>query len=96
MKGIDIQSNKPVEPLRIEPRWPVVLAVVAVLIVTLATLVLVRTFLGWTLTVEVEGLWPWQKGEESGPCTREGIGTTLQQGTTTPAGATVAETEGRE
>ena len=29
----------------------------------LAGLVLVRTFLGWTLTVEVEGRWPWQKRE---------------------------------
>jgi uncharacterized membrane protein len=31
---------------------------------TLAALVLVRTFLGWTLTVEVEGHWPWQKVKE--------------------------------
>lgn len=27
----------------------------------LGALVLIRTFLGWTLTVEVEGRWPWQK-----------------------------------
>ncbi len=27
----------------------------------LACLVAVRTFLGWTLTVEVEGRWPWQR-----------------------------------
>ncbi|MFH0729070.1 MAG: DUF1622 domain-containing protein [Pseudomonadota bacterium] len=27
----------------------------------LGGLVVVRTFLGWTLTVEVEGRWPWQK-----------------------------------
>ena len=27
----------------------------------LGILVLVRTFLGWSLTVEVEGRWPWQK-----------------------------------
>ncbi len=33
---------------------------------TLAGLVLVRTFLGWTLTVEVEGRWPWQKTKEVG------------------------------
>jgi uncharacterized membrane protein len=26
----------------------------------LSALVLIRTFLGWTLTVEVEGRWPWQ------------------------------------
>jgi uncharacterized membrane protein len=30
-------------------------------IATLAALVTVRTFLGWTLTVEVEGRWPWRK-----------------------------------
>lgn len=30
-------------------------------IMTLGALVLVRTFLGWTLTVEVEGRWPWQE-----------------------------------
>jgi uncharacterized membrane protein len=28
----------------------------------LSALVLIRTFLGWTLTVEVEGHWPWQNG----------------------------------
>jgi uncharacterized membrane protein len=40
-------------------------------IATLAALVLVRTFLGWTLTVEVEGRWPWQKAREvgAGPAT---------------------------
>ena len=31
----------------------------------LGGLVLVRTFLGWTLTVEVEGHWPWQQEKES-------------------------------
>ncbi len=30
----------------------------------LAGLVLVRTFLGWTLTVEIEGHWPWQRRSE--------------------------------
>jgi uncharacterized membrane protein len=30
-------------------------------IATLAALVVVRTFLGWSLSVEVEGRWPWQK-----------------------------------
>lgn len=29
-------------------------------IVALGALVLVRTFLGWSLTVEIEGRWPWQ------------------------------------
>jgi uncharacterized membrane protein len=32
----------------------------------LSALVLVRTFLGWTLTVEVEGRWPWQNGAAVG------------------------------
>ena len=31
-------------------------------VAVLSALVLVRTFLGWTLTVEVEGRWPWQNG----------------------------------
>jgi len=35
----------------------------------LAGLVLVRTALGWTLTVEVEGRWPWQKGKVSDSAT---------------------------
>jgi uncharacterized membrane protein len=30
-------------------------------IATLGALVLVRTFLGWTLTLEIEGRWPWKK-----------------------------------
>jgi len=28
-------------------------------------LVLVRTFLSWTLTLEIEGRWPWQPGRAS-------------------------------
>lgn len=28
----------------------------------LAGLVVVRTFLGWTLMLEIEGRWPWQQG----------------------------------
>lgn len=34
-------------------------------IALLGGLVLVRTALGWTLTVEVEGHWPWQETRES-------------------------------
>jgi uncharacterized membrane protein len=30
-------------------------------VATLGLLVLVRTFLGWTLSVEIEGRWPWQQ-----------------------------------
>jgi uncharacterized membrane protein len=29
-------------------------------VAVLGLLVLVRTFLSWTLTVEIEGRWPWQ------------------------------------
>lgn len=36
----------------------------------LGAIVLVRTFLGWTLTIEVEGRWPWQKDKESGSAIR--------------------------
>jgi len=40
----------------------------------LAGLVLVRTFLGWTLTVEVEGHWPWQAPRTAGSTAADGIG----------------------
>ena len=33
----------------------------------LGALVVVRTAIGWTLSVEVEDHWPWQRGKESGP-----------------------------
>jgi uncharacterized membrane protein len=41
---------------------------------TLAILVLVRTFLGWTLTVEVEGHWPWQAARTEGGAPTNGGG----------------------
>jgi uncharacterized membrane protein len=41
-------------------------------IATLGALVLVRTFLGWTLNVEVEGHWPWQQGRETAPAMGQG------------------------
>jgi uncharacterized membrane protein len=34
-------------------------------IAMLGALVIVRTFLGWTITVEVEGRWPWQSAAEA-------------------------------
>jgi uncharacterized membrane protein len=34
---------------------------------SLAGLVVVRTLLGWTLAVEVEGRWPWQREVEAAP-----------------------------
>jgi uncharacterized membrane protein len=33
----------------------------------LAALVVVRTLIGWTLAVEVEGHWPWQPAKNPGP-----------------------------
>jgi uncharacterized membrane protein len=38
-------------------------------IALLAALVVVRTLIGWTLAVEIEGHWPWQKGNEPDPGT---------------------------
>jgi uncharacterized membrane protein len=38
----------------------------------LAGLVVVRTALGWTLTVELEGHWPWQETKESRTGSAEG------------------------
>jgi uncharacterized membrane protein len=34
-------------------------------VAVLAFLVLVRTFLSWTLVVEIEGHWPWQRKKET-------------------------------
>ena len=34
-------------------------------IMVLGLLVLVRTFLSWTLMVEIEGRWPWQAKAEA-------------------------------
>jgi uncharacterized membrane protein len=33
----------------------------------LGGVVLVRTFLGWSLTVEIEGRWPWRREKETVP-----------------------------
>ena len=33
----------------------------------LALLVLVRTFLGWSVSLEIEGRWPWQAKNQAGP-----------------------------
>jgi len=38
----------------------------------LAGLVLVRTFLSWTLTLEIEGRWPWQAEPASRPAIDHG------------------------
>ncbi len=62
----------------------------------LGGLVVVRTFLGWSIVVEIEGRWPWQKRKEVGLSTDESMGTSLTQGATAFAGATGAETERRD
>jgi uncharacterized membrane protein len=37
-------------------------------VAVLGLLVVIRTFLGWSLTVEIEGRWPWQsRAEKGGP-----------------------------
>src|SRR6478609_7782829 len=39
---------------------------------TLASLVVIRTFLSWSLVVELEGHWPWQSAAAGGRNTRSG------------------------
>jgi uncharacterized membrane protein len=39
----------------------------------LGGLVVVRTFLGWSIVVELEGRWPWQKEKESCPTTQSDV-----------------------
>jgi len=34
-------------------------------LIVLGLLVVIRTFLSWTLVLEIEGRWPWQSGEET-------------------------------
>ena len=53
----------------------VALALTLTNLALLGGLVLVRTALGWTLTVEVEGHWPWQQTKESRVESR-GVGST--------------------
>jgi uncharacterized membrane protein len=51
----------------------------------LAGLVLVRTFLSWTLVLEIEGRWPWQRQLASG-AVAVGHGRPLSAGTSSDAG----------
>jgi uncharacterized membrane protein len=39
----------------------IALDLTALSLALLAGLVLIRTFLSWTLTLEIEGRWPWQQ-----------------------------------
>ena len=36
-------------------------------VLSLGLLVIVRTFLSWSIIVEIEGRWPWQKGADRSP-----------------------------
>ena len=58
---------------------------------TLAALVAVRTFLGWTLALEVDGRWPWQQAKEADLGVAEGNGSILRQGAAKVASAAMAE-----
>jgi len=40
-------------------------------VVILGLLVLIRTFLSWTLILEIEGRWPWQPSKKSGASTAD-------------------------
>jgi len=57
---------------------------------TLAALVLVRTFLGWTITLDVEGRWPWQAAKGAAPAPREAPGGAPPPKGGSPAGARTA------
>jgi uncharacterized membrane protein len=65
-------------------------------IALLGGIVVVRTFLGWTLTVETEGRWPWQIKQKDSQCPIEGMETNAAQGTGTAAlvDGTRAKTKG--
>ena len=41
-------------------------------VVVLGLLVLIRTFLSWSLVVEIEGRWPWQRPAAGGQPARSG------------------------
>jgi len=41
-------------------------------VVVLGLLVLIRTFLSWSLVVEIEGRWPWQRPTAGGQPARSG------------------------
>ena len=45
-----------IRTVALEPTLPAIAA--------LGLLMIVRTFLGWTVTLEVEGRWPWQSGKK--------------------------------
>jgi uncharacterized membrane protein len=43
-------------------------------VAVLAAIVLIRTFLSWSLELEITGRWPWQKGGETAPAAEEPAG----------------------
>jgi len=65
-------------------------------IAILAALVVVRTVLGWTVTVETEGRWPWQKPFETGPGTDAEERAGAAAGPLEQAGGQTNTTQGEE
>jgi len=62
-------------------------------ITLLGGLVIVRTFLGWSIVVEIEGRWPWQIKKRDSPNPIEGMDTNAAQGKGTAALADVTRAE---
>jgi uncharacterized membrane protein len=65
-------------------------------IALLIGLVVVRTFLGWSIVVEIEGRWPWQTKQKDSQGPIEGMETNAAQckGTAALADVTRAKTKG--
>jgi uncharacterized membrane protein len=65
-------------------------------IALLIGLVVVRTFLGWSIVVEIEGRWPWQTKQKDSQDPIEGMETNAAQckGTAALADVTRAKTKG--
>ncbi len=57
-------------------------------VVVLGLIVLIRTFLSFSLELEITGRWPWQKTLP--PSSAVGSGTTVPAGTAVSAGSTVS------
>ncbi|MGF0130142.1 DUF1622 domain-containing protein [Dietzia cinnamea] len=56
-------------------------------VAVLAAIVVIRTFLSWSLELEISGRWPWQKSRDSEAVTPTGA-------TSTPAASTSPHDEG--
>jgi uncharacterized membrane protein len=49
-------------------------------VAVLAAIVVIRTFLSWSLELEISGRWPWQKSRDSAPATHKGAGSPASAG----------------